>query len=108
MAYPVQRRYERAPVPLEVVVEGASGRYEARTGDISVGGCFIDVMSHAASGEVISLKLHTPTGEWVYVRGEVVYEQWPTGFGVRFVEPSAEVQRSLAATIAEYRNKGAS
>ena len=37
-----RRRQGRVQAYIEVLWEGASGKYEARTGDIHTGGCFID------------------------------------------------------------------
>ncbi|MBA3256950.1 MAG: PilZ domain-containing protein [Pyrinomonadaceae bacterium] len=65
------------------VWEGASGKYEARTGDIHTGGCFIDSIGEVAVGEIIRFKLRLLKEAWIDVK--VCCLQYPNaGFGVRF------------------------
>ena len=103
MSYAVARQYERVPVLLDVVWEGTAGKYEARTVDISMGGCYVDTLGQSSVGETISFKAHLPSGQWVPLEGEVVYQQWPTGFGLRFTKLSEEAQNSIAQLVASYR-----
>ncbi len=83
-----RRQHGRVPLILSVVWEGAAGKYEARTSDVSVGGCFVDSIGKVAVGEIISFRLQIPAGEWLEVQGEVKYPLPPTGFGVRFINLS--------------------
>lgn len=96
-----RRHHIRAPLSLEVIVEGLSGKHEARTSDISLGGCYIDAMHQVSVGEIVSLKALLPEAGWIYINGEVLYEQWPTGFGVRFTEMSDETRRALDKAITD-------
>ena len=80
---------------LTVIWEGAAGKYEARTSDVSVGGCFVDSMGQVAAGEIISFKLELPAGDWLEVQGEVKYPLPPAGFGVRFINLSETAQKRL-------------
>ena len=102
MDTPNRRSHIRAPLSLEVIVEGLSGKHEARTSDISLGGCYIDAMQQVSVGEIISLKAHLPDDEWICMTGAVLYEQWPTGFGVRFTDMSDEARRALDAAITNH------
>ncbi|HAF23566.1 MAG TPA: hypothetical protein DCK93_11775 [Blastocatellia bacterium] len=77
----------------------ASGKHEARTTDISEGGCFIDTLGQAAVGEMVNFKLRLPAGDWIEVEGEVLYESPRAGFGVRFTNISQADQRLLQAHI---------
>ena len=88
-----RRRLGRVEAYIEVLWEGASGRYEARTGDINTGGCFIDSIGEVAVGEIIPFKLRLPNEEWIELKGEVAYKYPNAGFGVRFVNISSEDDR---------------
>ena len=90
-----RRKLGRVPAIIEVVWEGAAGRYEARTGDVSAGGCFVDTIGQAAVGETIDFKLRLPSGEWIRLRGVVTYEYPNMGFGVRFTEVSEADRKRL-------------
>ena len=94
-----KRKHERVPVVLEVNWDGGTRTSGARTTDISEGGCFIDTMGHAPVGETIDFKLLLPDGEWIVVRGVVVYELPRTGFGVRFTHISASDRERLQALL---------
>jgi c-di-GMP-binding flagellar brake protein YcgR len=94
-----KRRHERAPMLVEILLEGTTSNHQARTTDISEGGCFIDTMGRAAVGEMINFKLLLSDDEWIAVEGEVVYELAGTGFGVRFVNISDSDQERLAARL---------
>ena len=94
-----KRKHPRVPVLLEVRWESAGGKYEARTSDISLGGCFIDTIGHVAVGETISFKLLSPTGEWIELHGDVQYELPRFGFGVSFRDLSDQSQKQLEALV---------
>lgn len=88
-----RRRQGRVTAFIEVLWEGASGKYEARTGDIHTAGCFIDSIGEVAVGEIIRFKLRLPSEEWIEVKGEVAYTYPNAGFGVRFLSISSEADR---------------
>ncbi len=90
-----RRRQRRVPARFDVVWEGAAGRHEARTSDLSPGGCFIDTIAQAAVGEAVDIRLRLPAGGWIALRGEVTYQFPGVGFGVRFTQASAEDRRRL-------------
>lgn len=94
-----ERKHKRVPLLLEVLWEGAAGKYEARTSDISLGGCFIDTTGQMAIGETISFKLCLPAGDGIELQGEVIYELPRMGFGVRFANVSDDQQQRLEALI---------
>lgn len=100
-----KRRDERVPAVLEVVWEGAAGKYQARTGDLSVGGCYIDTIGQTMVGEVISFQLHLPTGQWLALQGEVVYQMYPTGYGVRFINLSQTARVTIAQVVADFHRR---
>lgn len=94
-----KRQHSRAPVLLEILWESAAGNYEARTSDISLGGCFIDTIGQVAVGETISFKLRLLSGQWIELQGEVKYELPRIGFGVEFKDLSALSQKHLEAHV---------
>ena len=79
-----RRKHNRVPALIELIWEGATGKYEARTSDISTSGCFIDTIARVSVGEMIKFKLRLPAGDWIELQGEVVYTQPNLGFGVCF------------------------
>jgi hypothetical protein len=93
------RKHMRVPLLVEVAWEGAAGKYEARTSDISLGGCFIDTIGQMAIGETISFKLCLPASEGIELQGEVMYELPRAGFGVRFASLSDDQRDRLEAII---------
>lgn len=94
-----KRRHQRVPVLLDLLWESATGKYEARTSDISLGGCFIDTIGQVAIGETITFKLCLPSGEWIQLQGEVKYELPRFGFGLKFKDLSEESQKQVAALV---------
>ncbi|MGH9880887.1 MAG: PilZ domain-containing protein [Pyrinomonadaceae bacterium] len=88
-----RRNYRRVPVLVEVYWEGKTGRYEARTSDLSSGGCFIDTVGQVTEGERLKFQLQLPNGEWMEAEGEVTYAYSNIGFGVRFTEALSESDR---------------
>jgi hypothetical protein len=49
----VLEQNEQVNVSLDVVWQGGAGKYDARIGEISVNGCFIDSMGQEILGETI-------------------------------------------------------
>lgn len=94
-----KRKNPRVPILLDVLWESATGKYEARTSDVSLGGCFIDTIGQVAVGETISFKLHLPSGQWIELQGEVKYELPRIGFGVKFKDVSELSQKHLEALV---------
>ena len=75
---------ERVSLELAVRLRGDAGEYDARTGNVSAGGCYIASPRPARVGSRILFELQLPTGRWLLVNGEVVHCQPAAGFGVRF------------------------
>ncbi|MFN2510213.1 MAG: PilZ domain-containing protein [Pyrinomonadaceae bacterium] len=88
-----RRSQGRVPAYIDVLWEGASGKYEARTGDIHTGGCFIDSIGEVGVGETIRFSLRLPNEDWIEVKGVVAYKYPNAGFGVRFLSISSEDDR---------------
>jgi uncharacterized protein (TIGR02266 family) len=90
-----RRTHKRVPILVEVNWEGKAGNYDARTSDLSTGGCFIDTAGQVSEGEIIKFKLELPGGEWLELQGEVTYAYVNVGFGVRFTNLSEAVRKRI-------------
>ena len=87
-------------VSLEVVWQGSTGKQDARMSEISMEGCFIDSKVQGRSlGDKVEFKVHLPSGPWVSLQGELVSEDYPIGFGLRFSNLSDEHKRLLGEVV---------
>ena len=96
-----RRRDERVGMPLEVLWDGLSGAQAARISDISISGCYIETLGQVAEGEDVSLKVMTPTGRWLNLRGEIMHYYPNMGFGVRFKDLS-ESERDVLERLVDF------
>lgn len=94
-----RRTDERVSINLPVKWDGLSGRHEARIEDLSLGGCFVNTAGRVDSGEVVTLSLKLPSGDWLGLRGEVVSYQQGIGFGVLFSFLTDEEEQALRELI---------
>ena len=93
-------QYDPVTVSLDVVWQGSSGKEDARMSEISMDGCFIDSrVQGRALGDIVEFKVHLPSGPWVSLRGELVDEDYPIGFGLRFRELTDGDKRLLAQVV---------
>jgi CheY-like chemotaxis protein len=58
-------------------------------------------------GETIAFKVRLPSGVWVSLQGEVVYQEYPIGFEVRFNDLTKENRGLLTEVIAAHGGKQA-
>ena len=95
-----RRADERVALNLPVRWDGLSGGLEARIEDLSLGGCFVNTRGTVSPGELITLEIKLPSGEWLPLRGEVISYQQEIGFGLVFPfltgEEEAEIRQLLA------------
>ena len=94
-----RREEERKEVALEVRWEGGSGRHPARISDLSLGGCYLDTLGGVEVGEIISLEIRLPSGEWLPLRGTVAFHHPGLGFSVCFTFLTDEEQYQLSELI---------
>jgi hypothetical protein len=94
-----RRREKRAPVLVEVLWEGKTGNYDARTSDLSMGGCFVDTFGRVATGERLKFKLRMADQDWIEVEGVVSYSYPNVGFGVQFTEVSEDDKKKLEQLV---------
>ena len=100
MSDPDRRRDKRWDVCLDAVWDGSSGNNTARVTDLSEGGCYVDSLNQPNVGEILSLKLQLPNGDWLELTGEVAHQTPPLGFGLRFVELTDKQLKNLRLLIA--------
>jgi PilZ domain len=91
-----RRQARRVPIVLEATWDGSAGIHEARVTDVSMTGCFIDTIGHAARGDMVQLSFRLPNGKLETVRGIVAHRQGHTGFAIAFVELSEEQNEVIA------------
>jgi CheY-like chemotaxis protein len=103
----VSKQNEQVNVSLDVVWQGGAGKYDARIGEISMDGCFIDSMGQEVLGETISFNVHLQSGIWVTLQGEVVYKEYPIGFEVRFTNLTEENRKLIAQVVAAHGGREA-
>lgn len=98
---------EQVNVSLDVVWQGEAGKYDARIGEISLDGCFIDSMGQEVLGETINFKARLPSGIWVNLEGKVVQQEYPIGFEVQFAGLTAENRKLVLEVIAAHGGRQA-
>ena len=90
-------------VSLDVVWQGSSGKQDARMSEISMDGCFIDSrVQGRALGDRVEFKVHLPDGLWVSLQGELINEDYPIGFGLRFSGLTDGDKALLAQVVAAH------
>ena len=95
--------HDPVTVSLDVVWQGSAGKQDARMSEISMEGCFIDSITQGRTlGELVEFKVHLPSGPWVSLQGELVNEDYPIGFGLRFKGLNDDDKRMLAEVVVEH------
>lgn len=94
-----RRTEKRWEVCLDAVWDGKSGNHTARVTDLSEGGCYVDTLGEAQTGEILNFKLLLPSGDWFALCGEVAHKSPPLGFGMRFVDLTDEQIEKLRSLI---------
>jgi c-di-GMP-binding flagellar brake protein YcgR len=94
-----RRMHPRAKLATQVEWQGLSSL--ALSGDVSVGGMFIETTEQPASGSKIKLRFHLEDpGDVVVATGEVSYAIAQMGIGVRFLEMEPADRERIARYIA--------
>lgn len=84
------REDERKEFSADVVLEFASGEYQARISDISLGGCYVDAIASVAEGEPISITITLSREKSQRYHGKVAYVLPGFGFGMCFSDLNEE------------------
>ena len=94
-----RRTDKRIGVNLTARWDGLSGQHEARVEDIGLGGCFVNAVTRVEIGEVVTLEIRMPSGEWLPLRGEVTSYQEAVGFGLQFTFLTEDEEFALKQLI---------
>lgn len=94
-----RRTDDRVPTNLPAKWDGGSGEHDARIEDISLGGCFVNTTGRVDIGELITLAIKLPSGEWLQLRGETTSYQEGVGFGLLFSFITDEEEYALRELI---------
>lgn len=96
-----QRQVPRVSLFAQIVCEGQTAKRRSQTGDISVGGMFIDLFSAPfEAGELVTVLFTLEAGKPpIVVEGTVNYLQPGIGIGVRFLNLRPEDRQRVAAYV---------
>lgn len=94
-----RRSDERISTNLPAKWDGLAGNYEARIEDLSLGGCFVNTPGRVDVGEVVSVEIKLPSGEWLPLRGEVASFQPGIGFGLFFTFLTSDEEQALRELV---------
>jgi PilZ domain len=91
MQWPKQRQHPRfkASVPVELRRPGQASPLRAQTGDISLGGCYVEMTSTQALAREVEITLWIGE-EKVVARGVVVSSHPSFGNGIKFTQVANE------------------
>lgn len=95
---------EFVSVSLDVVWQDSAGKQDARMSELSMDGCFIDSYVQGRTlGDDVAFKVHLPAGPWVSLHGELVNQDYPVGFGLRFTGLTDGDRRLLGQVVDAHR-----
>ena len=89
-----RRQHDRSRVIVDVRFDGGDATGVASTKDISVGGLYMSTQADIAIGETLALRIPL-AGDYVVVKGDVVYSNPGHGVGVRFHRLTAEARELM-------------
>jgi len=100
MAYSKKRQYPRfkASIPVELREPGVNVPLRAQTGDICVGGCYVEMTSTRQVSKEVEVILWVGQ-EKVVARGVVVSNHPAFGNGIKFTEVSNEDRARLQKLV---------
>jgi hypothetical protein len=102
-----RRRAPRYPIiaDAEVTEIASEAKLSARTSDLSLGGCFLDMLNPSPEGTEIAVRIsHADTT--FTARGKVVFQFPNMGMGVMFTNVPASQQAVLEKWLAELSRGG--
>jgi hypothetical protein len=79
-----RRTNKRKRILLEARWESMAHSHEARVDDVSLGGCFVNTFGRVELNEAVNLRILSPSGKWMALRGRVASRQPGVGFGLVF------------------------
>jgi hypothetical protein len=101
-----RRAKPRLSVNLEAIWDGVTGNHPARITNLSAGGCYLDTVGEAMSGEIVCFRVLLPDDDWLYLEGEVRHNTRGLGFGVRFSDLNDDQEEKIARLLNNARLDG--
>lgn len=96
-----ERRVDKR-VPLMLEVRCVSlGQYSLQTYDVSLGGCYVEVLGELAIGQLVPFEIQLPKGGWISVHAQVVHHTPYIGLGLRFLGLTPTNRDLLARDIGQ-------
>ena len=89
-----RRQHDRSRVIVDVRFDGGDATGVAGTKDISMGGLYMSTQADIAVGETLALRIPL-AGQFVVVKGDVVYSNPGHGVGVRFHRLTPEARELM-------------
>ena len=105
MDYKERRRGPRYPfiASAELIEQKADVRIASRVSELSMNGCYLDMMNPFPQGILVLVKISA--GEYFFqCKGKIVYSQMNMGAGVSFLEIEKPSQIVLGRWIEEAKN----
>ena len=99
-----RRTDDRIAVTLGATWDGVEAEDDPRVLDISKSGCFIQTTEDFFAGETLAFSIEYPVGGWLQLRGEIVRELPPHGYGLRFTGLT-DIEQSSLEFLVEYCDK---
>jgi len=96
-----RRNNERVPVSFEAKIGGGYQGYRARVTDLSLGGCYVETMTLVGINELLTIEVRMPTGNWLKLKGQVIYCHAHIGFGIRFFQLT-QLEIDVVRNLIEY------
>jgi hypothetical protein len=96
----MNRQHERRFHFVEIVLESASGRRDARMNELSYGGCFVESLLDHQVGEPVSFEIKNSEPP-IRFEGRIAYNLRGIGFGVAFDEVSKPASEYLLSILGE-------
>ncbi len=92
-----QRAYERFEVSSHVSMKVGDSEVVADLSTISLGGVGVNTQTLLEQGSVVTLKIQTPDGNEMEVKGKVVWKNKSKSYGIQFVEANSTVLERIGA-----------
>jgi PilZ domain len=84
----------------EVIEPASDLRFSCRISEISLKGCYVDILNPMPIATVIDLHVSRDRGAFT-ARGRVIYSQQGMGMGVAFLDVAAEQLKTLQSWLEE-------
>ena len=100
-----QRRHEERVervLPIRLDLGGGEPAIEARTRDLGLGGCSLELGAPVTLPDAFDIELCFPSGKGIRLRTGLVYHERIAGrvrIGLRFLDPSPETHRALFLAV---------